>query len=98
MKSLQKDTFREIKRSRNRFISIIAIIALGICFFAGVKTTGPSMNHTANTYYQDQRLMDIHLVSTYGFQESDIAAIKESPGVNAVMPGYSADVIIEQGG
>ncbi|MGV8906818.1 MAG: FtsX-like permease family protein [Acetobacterium sp.] len=97
MKSLQKDTFREIKKSRNRFISIIAIIALGICFFAGVKTTGPSMDNTANTYYQEQRLMDIRLVSTYGFQESDVAAIKESPGVNAVMPGYSADVIIEQG-
>lgn len=97
MKSLQKDTLREIKNSRNRFISIIAIIALGICFYAGVKTTGPSMKHTANVYYQEQRLMDIRLVSTYGFQDADVAAIKESAGVNAVMPGYSADVIIEQG-
>ncbi|HEY5555421.1 FtsX-like permease family protein [Acetobacterium sp.] len=97
MKSLQKDTFREIKNSKNRFLSIIAIIALGICFFAGVKTTGPSMIHTADSYYQEQRLMDTRLVSTYGFQEADVAAIKASPGVNAVMPGYSADVIIEQG-
>ncbi|MBK5243562.1 MAG: FtsX-like permease family protein [Eubacteriaceae bacterium] len=97
MKSLQKDTLREIKNSRNRFISIIAIIALGICFYAGVKTTGPSMQNTANQYYQQQRLMDIRLVSTYGFQEADVAAIKASPGVNAVMPSYSADVIIEQG-
>ncbi|HEY5537386.1 MAG TPA: FtsX-like permease family protein [Acetobacterium sp.] len=97
MKSLQKDTFREIKNSKNRFLSIIAIIALGICFFAGVKTTGPSMIHTADSYYQEQRLMDTRLVSTYGFKEADVAAIKESPGVNAVMPGYSSDVIIEQG-
>jgi len=97
MKSLQKDTLREIKNSRNRFISIIAIIALGICFYAGVKTTGPSMQNTANQYYQQQKLMDIRLVSTYGFQEADVAAIKASPGVNAVMPSYSADAIIEQG-
>lgn len=97
MNSLQKDTLREIKNSRNRFISIIAIIALGICFYAGVKTTGPSMQNTASQYYQQQQLMDIRLVSTYGFQEADVAAIKASPGVNAVMPSYSADVIIEQG-
>ncbi len=97
MKALQKDTFREIKKSKNRFLSIVAIIALGICFFVGVKTTGPSMKYTVSQYYQNQQLMDMRLVSTYGFLPADVDAIKNSPGVATVMPGYSADVIIERG-
>lgn len=97
MKALQKDTLREIKKSRNRFLSIVAIIALGICFFVGVKTTGPSMKHTVSEYYQNQQLMDMRLVSTYGFLPADVEAIKNTPGVATVMPSYSADVIIERG-
>lgn len=97
MKALQKDTFREIKKSRNRFLSIVAIIALGISFFVGVKSTGPSMKYTVSQYYETQRLMDIRLVSTYGFQEADVEAIKSTQGVDSVMPSYSADVIIERG-
>ncbi|MDD3305593.1 MAG: FtsX-like permease family protein [Acetobacterium sp.] len=97
MKALQKDTFREIKKSRNRFLSIVAIIALGICFFVGVKTTGPSMKYTVSEYYQNQQLMDMRLVSTYGFLPADVDAIKNISGVATVMPSYSADVIIERG-
>lgn len=97
MKTLQKDTLREIKKSKSRFLSIVAIIALGICFFVGVKTTGPSMKYTVSQYYKSQQLMDIRLVSTYGFQDSDVAAIQGVQGVNTVMPSYSADVIIERG-
>lgn len=36
-KSLIKNTFREIKNTKARFISIMAIIALGVGFFAGIK-------------------------------------------------------------
>ena len=97
MKALQKDTVREIKKSRNRFLSIVAIIALGICFFVGIKSTGPSMKYTADQYFRSQHLMDIRLVSSYGFQESDVAAIKNTAGVDTVMPSYSADAIIERG-
>jgi putative ABC transport system permease protein len=97
MKALQKDTVREIKKSRNRFLSIVAIITLGICFFVGIKSTGPSMKYTADQYFKSQRLADIRLVSTYGFQEADVAAIRNTPGVATVSPGYSTDAIIEQG-
>ena len=38
-KSLIKNTFREIKNTKARFISIMAIIALGVGFFAGIKAT-----------------------------------------------------------
>ncbi|WKY43599.1 FtsX-like permease family protein [Eubacteriaceae bacterium ES2] len=97
MKALQKDILREIKKTKSRFISIVAIIALGVCFFVGIKATGPSMEHTANVYYETQNLMDFRLLSTYGFQADDIAALENTDGVEAVMAGYSADVIIDEG-
>lgn len=97
MKALRKDTAREIRKSLSRFLSIVAIIALGICFFGGVKSTSPSMKYTANQYFEEQKLADIHLVSTYGFTDDDVAALKKVEGVAEVMPTYSTDVIVENG-
>jgi putative ABC transport system permease protein len=85
-KSLIKNTFREIKNTKARFISIMAIIALGVGFFAGIKATVPSMYNLARTYTDEQELMDYRLVSTVGFDEDDIKAVKNTDGVTSVMP------------
>ena len=96
-KSLMKDTRREIWRTKSRFFSIFAIILLGVSFFAGLKSTCPDMKLTAEEYYEDSHLMDYRLVSTYGFDEDDIAALREVDGVEGVMPGYSSDLIYLSG-
>ena len=55
MKSaLFRDTFREIKRSVSRFVSIFAIIALGCGFFSGIKATMPDMVESAEKYFDEQ--------------------------------------------
>lgn len=92
-KALLKNTFRDIKNTKARFISIMAIIALGVGFFAGIKSTSPSMYHLAETYYHTQNLMDFRLLSTAGFTEDDIAAISAVEGVESVMPSYFCDVV-----
>ena len=92
-KALLKNTFRDIKNTKARFISIMAIIALGVGFFAGIKSTSPSMYHLAETYYRAQNLMDFRLLSTAGFTEDDIAAISAVEGVENVMPSYFCDVV-----
>ena len=97
-KTLIKNTFREIKNSKARFISILAIIALGVGFFAGIKATSPSMINMADTYYKDSNLMDFRLVSTVGFEEDDIEEVKKTDGVTDVMPSYFTDVMIDFGG
>lgn len=98
--SLIKNTFREIIHTKARFISIMAIIALGVGFFAGIKATSPSMYDLAENYYRDKDLMDFRIVSTTGFSESDVKAIAELDGVKSVMPSYFCDVITspEDGG
>ncbi len=92
-KALLQNTFREIAHTKARFISIMAIIALGVGFFAGIKATSPSMYHLAETYYRDKRLMDFRLVSTNGISEDDIAAVRAVEGVQSVMPSYFCDVM-----
>ena len=47
IKALLKDTYREILRSRERFVSIFLITFLSVGFFVGVKATAPSMRATA---------------------------------------------------
>ncbi len=71
----------------------MAIIALGVGFFAGIKATAPSMYQLAETYYREKRLMDFRLVSTVGFAEEDIQAVAETEGVQSVMPSYFCDVM-----
>lgn len=91
--ALLKDTFREIKKSRGRFISIFAIVTLGVAFFAGIKAAAPDMRITADTYYDDYNFMDFRLLSTVGFNEDDIEEIKKNENIEGVFPNNSMDVL-----
>lgn len=93
MKSLRKNIFREIWQTKSRFISILAIIALSIGFFSGIKSSAPSLIKTADDYFINNNLMDFRLVSTVGFDDEDITAIENADDVLQVMPSYMADVI-----
>lgn len=90
---LIKDTLREIRHTKSRFISILLIVAIGVSFFAGVKATCPDMKITADKYFDDYNFMDIRLLSTMGFNEDDVNAIKNTSGVLGVFPTYSMDAV-----
>lgn len=91
--SLLKDTLREIKGSFGRFFSIMMIVAIGVAFYAGVKASIPDMKHTADQYFDDYHLMDIRLLSTYGFNAQDIEAISQTQGIEGVFATNSIDVL-----
>ncbi|WP_237566325.1 ABC transporter permease [Paenibacillus sp. EZ-K15] len=97
-RALWTDIFREISRTKARFLSIFAIIMLGVGFFAGIKATGPDMLDTADHYYSDFKLMDLKVQSTLGLEQTDIEKLKLVPGVDEVQPGYSADVFLGDSG
>lgn len=94
-KVLRKELFREIWKTKNRFLSILAIIAVGTGFFAGVKVCCPDMKLTANHYFEDTRLMDLHLKSTLGFTDEDVDTIQNTEGIRGMMPAYSVDSFVE---
>lgn len=96
--SLWKNVLRDISKSKARFVSIMLIVALGVGFFTGVKTTSPSMNATAEEYYRENNLMDIRLLSTVGFSDKDVAEIKKLDCIRAVAPSYFTDAMVNIGG
>ncbi|WP_088838727.1 FtsX-like permease family protein [Listeria sp. ILCC792] len=95
-KALWKDIWREVWQTKSRFFSILALIMLGVAFFAGLKATGPNMLLTANQYYTDYGLTDNVVQSTYGLDETDEAALKKTPGVKRVEMQYTADLLLKQ--
>lgn len=92
-KSLWKDFLREIWKSKSRFISIYAIVFIGVAFFSGIKATAPDMKHSMDNYYDQYNLMDIRIMSTLGLTDDDISAIENSDGVKHVQTGYFSDVV-----
>ncbi|MFD1418569.1 ABC transporter permease [Companilactobacillus keshanensis] len=78
MKPLTKNMWRDIGKSKGRFIAIILIIMLGVLIFVGVKATGPSLNDSLNRTVVENKLSDIQVTSTTGFTKSDLkkASIK----------------------
>ena len=51
--ALYKDFFRDILKSKGRFFSIVAIVALGVAFFTGVKLSPIVMKASSDNYYDD---------------------------------------------
>ncbi|MDE7094127.1 MAG: hypothetical protein K2O52_04375 [Oscillospiraceae bacterium] len=72
MRAMHKTTLREIKGSFGRFFAILAIIALGVGFFTGVRITTPAMVNTVNQFWQDYQFYDYRLLSTLGSEEQDV--------------------------
>ena len=92
-KTLVKDTFREVRKSLGRFFSIFAIVAIGVAFFTGIKSSSLVMKNTADSYYDDYNLMDFRVLSTLGLTEDDISKIRKVDGVKGVYPTHSIDVL-----
>ncbi|WP_294464629.1 FtsX-like permease family protein [uncultured Anaerofustis sp.] len=97
MKTLLKDLFREIKTTKNRFISILLITLLGVCFFVGLRVIGPQMEFTANKYFEDTNLYDINFMSTYGFNDKDVEAIKNDKNTKDILATYSTELLLKNG-
>ena len=92
-KSLFKDFRREIKRSKSRFISIMLIVALGVAFYSGIRSTTPAMYMTADSVYDEENLMDIRVVSTLGLTEADLEEISKIEGIKDIEGSYTTDFL-----
>lgn len=93
-----KSTFREIRESLGRFLAILAIVALGVGFFAGLKVTQPAMLETAQRYFDKTSLYDYRLISTVGFSEDEVETIQKQKDVAAAEGAVTFDIICESGG
>ena len=51
------------------------------------------MRATADAYFDDTNMMDIRLLSAFGFSQEDVEAIRQVPGIEGIMAGHTADVL-----
>lgn len=92
MKSaVMKDFIREIKNSKNRFISIMILSALAVAFLSGLKAISPDMKRTGDEYLDAQNLHDIQVISTLGITEEDVAALDAFVGIEQAVGSYVID-------
>ncbi len=93
MRSVTKNIFREIKRTKNRFFSIFTICAIGVGFFSGVRATGSDMKMTADNYYDDHQLFDLRVMSTFGLTDGDLQVLEQTEGISAVQGSKYSDLV-----
>jgi putative ABC transport system permease protein len=91
--AIRKTTLREIKGTFGRFFAIMAIIALGVGFFTGVRITTPAMVNTVSGFMNEKQFYDYRLLSSLGWQEEDIADFRSRPDVRSAEGAYSLDIL-----
>ncbi len=90
--ALRKDFIREVIKSKNRFISILFIVAMGVAFFSGIRATEPDMRYSYDEYFDEHNLFDIRILGTYGITEDDVEFINNLEAVEKAEPGYYYDL------
>ena len=78
----------------SRFLSLFLLSALAVAFLAGLRTTAPDMERTADLYFDNQSLMDLRILSTLGLTDEDIDILASQPGIQAAEGAYTVDALI----
>ena len=91
--AMTKATLREIKGSFSRWIAILAICALGVGFFSGLKICKEDFLLTGDTFLSQNHFYDFELISTLGLEEKDVTKIQNLDGVDKARGSYSSDAL-----
>ncbi len=91
------NSFRNIKKSFPRFLSLFLMSMLGVFVFTGLKSTAPDMLRSLDNYLDQADAYDLKIVSSQGLTLDDLEALKKVDGVKEVEGSYSNDVLFPIG-
>ena len=92
--ALWKDVRRSIAHSKGRFVSIMLLMALGSFALVGLFVAGPDMRATGEAYFDEYGLADLTVMSDYGLDSDDVAALDRTSGTTSIEYGYFKDVTL----
>ena len=92
-----RDTFRLIKKTYKRFLTIFMMVLIGVAFMVGLLATPVAMRVSVDQYYDDKNFMDVQLFSSYGFDDEDVEVLKNSANVEDVFASKFVDVYAHAG-
>ena len=91
--AVRKNALREIRGTFGRFFAIMAIIALGVGFFTGVRIVTPAMVNTVKEFLDENQFYDYRLLSSMGWEEEDVEDFKSRPEVRCAEGSYTLDIL-----
>lgn len=83
MNILFRNLYRDIKRSKGQFISILVIVILGVSFYTSLNSVFKNLSNSSVKYYDEYRLADIW-VDIYKAPSSMQKKIENLPNVKMV--------------
>lgn len=90
---LKKTILREIKKSLGRYLAILAIVALGVGFFSGLKVCKEAMLATGDKFLKGVNFFDFEGISTLGFDKDSVESIKKNSMVTSAEGTVTVDVL-----
>ena len=87
--------WREIKTHPGRYLAILAIVALGVGFYAGLFVIEDAMLNTTNSYIIEHNLYDFSVSTTLGLYEDDVAQLEKLEGIKHAEGMIAADAICQ---
>ena len=82
---------REILHNPGRYLAMIAILGLGVGFFAGLRICRDDMVATGSAYLGRQNLFDLHLICGVGFDDEAVRRLQSADFVREAEGGYAFD-------
>lgn len=86
------DTFRLIKKTIKRFLSLVLIVLIGVAFMMGLLSSSVIMRESVDRYDDEYNLQDIQIYSQYGFCTQDVIKLRQTPGIEKVFASKMVDV------
>lgn len=95
MKTIYKNIGREFKMSLGRFLSVSALLALGVFVLIGLNVTGPNMRKTAQIEYAKSNLSDAKISSTIPISAETQRYFNDLKEIEKIEYGYTTDTLIK---
>lgn len=94
-KILIKDALQAIQHSLGRYFAIMLLMMVGAFAYTGLKITGPDMRLTGANFFNQEKLADLTVSSTWGLDQRDQKTIRQQSHVKTVEFGYYQDAEIK---
>lgn len=88
-------SLRVIKKSYKRFFSLAILSFLGVGVFVGINMASPDMMVSLDTYYDQNNMYDLKIISTLGLTKDDVTSIQSLNKDFEVYGLHSKDIEIQ---
>ena len=88
-----KKFYRDLKESKGQFISVLAVVIIGVMFYTGLNSALEGLEGAGYSYFREYRLADLS-GSIYRAPEGVVKRIESIPGVKMASGRVKQDVRI----